>query len=117
MLDAARAEAADEPDVLYDLSQEYARLGLPRTAEEVLEQVLALDPAHAGASNDLGYAWAEQGRNLERAEALAREAVKEEPGQRRPCWTASAGCSTSGAGSRRPARRWSRRSAPRPWPP
>jgi tetratricopeptide (TPR) repeat protein len=79
VLDAARAAAADEPDVLYDLSQAYNRLGQRQTAEDVLQQVLKLDPLHAGASNDLGYAWAVQGRNLGEAEALARVAVTAEP--------------------------------------
>jgi len=79
VLDSARAAAADEPDVLYDLSQAYNRLGQNHTAEDVLRQVLKLDPFHPGASNDLGYAWAEQGRNLSEAEALARVAVNADP--------------------------------------
>ena len=79
MLDAARAEAADEPDVLYDLSRSTRGSASPGRPEEVLEQVLKLDPSHPGAGNDLGYAWAEQGRDLERAESLARRRVKEEP--------------------------------------
>jgi tetratricopeptide (TPR) repeat protein len=79
VLDAARTAAADEPDVLYDLSQAYNRLGQNHTAEDVLRQVLKLDPLNPGASNDLGYAWAEQGRNLGEAEALARVAVNADP--------------------------------------
>ena len=30
--------------------------------------MLKLDPSFAGANNDLGYTWAEQGRNLRQAE-------------------------------------------------
>jgi hypothetical protein len=41
--------------------------------------VLKLDPSHPGANNDLGYGWAEQGRNLRQAEALTRAAVEAEP--------------------------------------
>jgi Flp pilus assembly protein TadD len=80
VLDAARTAAADEPDVLYELSQGYNRLGQNNTAEDVLRQVLKLNPSHPGASNDLGYAFAEQGRNLGEAEALARVAVNADPG-------------------------------------
>jgi len=37
------------------------------------------DPRHAGASNDLGYSWADQGKNLDRAETLVKTAVAAEP--------------------------------------
>ena len=110
VLDAARAEAAagGEPDVLYSLSHLYDRAGQRPTAEEVLQQVLKLDPSHAGANNDLGYGWAEQGRNLPQAEALTRAAVEAEPDN--PSLLDSlAWVSTSAAASRRPAGPWSRR--------
>jgi len=45
----------------------------------VLARVLRLDPSYAGAGNDLGYSWAEQGKNLEQAEALVRGALRIEP--------------------------------------
>src|SRR5204863_1615243 len=80
VLDAARAAAAaDEPDVLYDLSLLYALVQQKQTAEDVLQQVLTLDPSNPSANNDLGYTWAEQGRDLERAEALTRTAVNAQP--------------------------------------
>jgi tetratricopeptide (TPR) repeat protein len=48
-------------------------------AEEWLEQVLDEFPEDAGAMNDLGYLWADQGKNLPRALEMARFAVEAEP--------------------------------------
>ena len=79
VLDAARIAAAGEPDVLYDLSGLYVRAGQSPMAEGLLRQVLKLEPSHAGASNDLGYFWAEAGTNLAEAESLTRAAVAAEP--------------------------------------
>jgi Tfp pilus assembly protein PilF len=47
--------------------------------EQVLEQVVKIDPQHAAACNDLGYSWADEGKNLARAEQLVRVAVAKEP--------------------------------------
>ncbi len=44
-----------------------------------MQQVVKLDASHAGACNDLGFEWADQGKNLPRAEALIRIAVAAEP--------------------------------------
>lgn len=79
VLDAARAAAADDPDVLYVLSGLYTRIGQKETSEQVLAEILKLEPTHAGACNDLGYSWAEQGKNLPQAEALIRQAIDSEP--------------------------------------
>ena len=38
-----------------------------------------MDPRHAAASNDLGYTWADEGKNLDGAERLVRVAVDAEP--------------------------------------
>jgi tetratricopeptide (TPR) repeat protein len=48
-------------------------------AEEWLEQVLDEFPEDAGAMNDLGYLWADQGKNLERALEMVRFAVEADP--------------------------------------
>ena len=48
-------------------------------AEEWLEQVLDEFPEDAGAMNDLGYLWADQGKNLPRALEMARFAVEADP--------------------------------------
>ncbi|MGO8750569.1 MAG: tetratricopeptide repeat protein [Thermoguttaceae bacterium] len=46
---------------------------------ECLEQVLDEFPGDAAASNDLGYLWADQGKNLLRAHRMIQRAVAEEP--------------------------------------
>ncbi len=63
--------------------------GDPPRAEGYLKQVLALDPDHVGANNDLAYAWAEEDRNLAKAEQMARKAVSAEP--TRPAYIDSLG--------------------------
>jgi len=50
-----------------------------RRAEEWLEQVLDEFPDDPAASNDLGYLWADQGKNLLRACRLTEKAVEQEP--------------------------------------
>jgi tetratricopeptide (TPR) repeat protein len=82
MLDAARQAVADDPDALYQLSHLYARMGKQSIAEEVLAQVLALEPTHPPASNDLGYGLADRGEQLAKAETLIRQAVSAEPSNR-----------------------------------
>src|SRR5690606_26453826 len=79
VLDAARTAAGDEPDLLYSLSHLYGVIDRPHTTNEVLQQVIELDPTHAPAANDLGYSWADEGIHLQRAEELVRLAVKTEP--------------------------------------
>lgn len=74
-----RRAFGDDPDLLYEISGLYARAGQNAASEQVLRQVLKLDPSDAGASNDLAYTWAEQGKNLGEAEALVRQAVNAEP--------------------------------------
>jgi tetratricopeptide (TPR) repeat protein len=79
VLDETRKSAADDADVLYILSGLYAKTGQTQTAQQVLADVLKLDPSHAGASNDLGYSLAEDGKNLSHAESLIRQAIALEP--------------------------------------
>jgi tetratricopeptide (TPR) repeat protein len=45
-------------------------------AEEYLRKILETDPQDATACNDLGYLWADQGKNLEEAEKLIRKALE-----------------------------------------
>jgi Tfp pilus assembly protein PilF len=79
VVDAARNAAGDDADLLYTISGLYARIGKKQASESALEQVIKLDPAHAVASNDLGYMLADDGRELPQAEDLIRRAVKAEP--------------------------------------
>jgi tetratricopeptide (TPR) repeat protein len=79
VLDETRAVVAKDPDLLYQIAHLYELVDQPETANDVLEQVVALDPNHASACNDLGYSWADEGRNLDRAAALISVAVAQEP--------------------------------------
>jgi len=49
------------------------------SAEEWLEQVLDEFPDDASALNDLGYLWADEGKHLERAQRMIRQALRQEP--------------------------------------
>ena len=77
--EVAEALGDADADALYQVAHQYERVGQKATTEKVLREVLALEADHAPAANDLGYLLAEQGRELERAEALARLAVGAEP--------------------------------------
>jgi predicted Zn-dependent protease len=81
VLDAARESAAKDkdPDLLYYIASLYTRVGEKGTTEKILEQIVQIDPQHAPACNDLGYGWADAGKNLTRAESLIRVAVQKEP--------------------------------------
>ncbi len=79
VLDAARAAVANDPDLLYYVAHLYERIEQKETTEQLLGEVVRMDPHHAAASNDLGYTWADEGKNLDRAESLVRVAVEQEP--------------------------------------
>lgn len=79
VLDSTRTATASDPDLLYNLAQIHARLDQKQACEDVLQQIVRLDPAHASASNDLGYTWADQGKRMAEAESLIRVAVAAEP--------------------------------------
>jgi predicted Zn-dependent protease len=79
VLDAARDAAVRDPDVLYYIAGLYSRIGQDDVTEQTLAEVVQIDPQHAAASNDLGYGYANKGKNLDRAEQLIRVAVQAEP--------------------------------------
>jgi tetratricopeptide (TPR) repeat protein len=54
----------------YTAMREFAK------AEEQLRLILQCDPNDATANNNLGYLWADQGKNLDEAERLIRKAVE-----------------------------------------
>jgi tetratricopeptide (TPR) repeat protein len=62
-------------EVRYTLSEVYSQAKLYPQAEEQLRLILREQPKEARAHNDLGYLWADQGKNLEEAEKLIREAL------------------------------------------
>lgn len=61
------------------LSNVYVNLGDTKKGEEVLEAFLADNPDDPGVNNDLGYLYADQGKNLERAKSMIEKAIKAEP--------------------------------------
>ena len=52
-------------------------------AEEQLRLILQADPNDATANNNLGYLWADQGKNLQEAERLIRKALELDREQKR----------------------------------
>lgn len=79
VLDELRRAAAEDIQTLYFVAHLYEQAGHSELTEQVLTDVLRLDPENVSASNDLGYMWADKGRNLERAEKMIRLAVDGEP--------------------------------------
>jgi len=69
----------DSTSLLFWLAAAHERSGKPRQAEDLLQQLLAIDPTFAPALNYLGYMWADAGENLERALLLVQQAVDIEP--------------------------------------
>ena len=81
------ADHPDGPDsygVRYFLANVHSQLGKHKDAEAELLKIIEASPAPraelvAGANNDLGYMWADEGRNLDRAEQMIRSALKSNP--------------------------------------
>jgi tetratricopeptide (TPR) repeat protein len=69
----------EELDLQFELGSAYERSGDRANAEQVFQQILAKKPDHAATLNYLGYMWAEQGTNLERAAEMLNRAVTQEP--------------------------------------
>lgn len=79
VLDGLRESVSRDPGDLYALAGAYSRLNAMERSEQALAEVLKLDPSFAGANNDLGYTWAEQGKNLPQAEEMVAKALRAEP--------------------------------------
>ena len=62
-----------------NLSTAYTNVGDFAKGEAELEILFAKTPDDPGVNNDLGYLYTEQGKNLEKAEAMIRKAVADEP--------------------------------------
>jgi len=73
----------DVVEVRYVLSNVYSAAKQHAKSEEQLKLILKIDPLNATANNDLGYLWADQGRNLEEAENMIRAALEADRLQRR----------------------------------
>ena len=63
----------------FSLSAIYVLKGEMEKGEGVLQDVLKNDPENTQANNDLGYLWADQGKNLEQALAMIQKAIAQEP--------------------------------------
>lgn len=61
-----------------NLSIIYVNMGDYAKGEAELEALLERNADDAGVNNDLGYLYADQGKNLEKAEAMIRKAVQED---------------------------------------
>jgi tetratricopeptide (TPR) repeat protein len=63
----------------YSLSNMYVLKGDIRKGEEILETIYREDPDDVSVNNDLGYLYADQGKNLEQAEGMIRKALAADP--------------------------------------
>ena len=63
----------------FSLSAVYVQLGELKRGEEILEKFLAENPEDIGVNNDLGYLYADQGKNLKKARKMIQKAVDAEP--------------------------------------
>ncbi|MFN4260528.1 MAG: tetratricopeptide repeat protein [Gemmataceae bacterium] len=69
-------EPQEVRDIRYSLSSVYSMAKDYPKAEEQLRLILEQDPNDATANNDLGYIMADQGKNLDEAEAMIRKAIE-----------------------------------------
>ncbi|MEL7058467.1 MAG: tetratricopeptide repeat protein [Acidobacteriota bacterium] len=81
MLEAVLAERPDDQATLFSLGAAYERTGQLDAAESTFLKLLDQSPDDPQALNYLGYMWAEQGRNLERALEMIERAVAAAPDQ------------------------------------
>ncbi|MGQ0635481.1 MAG: tetratricopeptide repeat protein [Planctomycetaceae bacterium] len=65
--------------VQYSLSNVHVLKGEMAKGEEILERIYRENPEEISVNNDLGYLYADQGKNLEQAEEMIRKAVNAEP--------------------------------------
>jgi tetratricopeptide (TPR) repeat protein len=70
-------------ELRYLLSNVYSAAKRSADSEEQLQLILKIDPDNATVNNDLGYLWADQGRNLQAAEQMIRKAMELDRVQRR----------------------------------
>jgi tetratricopeptide (TPR) repeat protein len=81
-------DPAEIIELRYVLSGVYGAAKQHDKSLEQLQLILKIDPDNVAVNNDLGYLWADQGKNLEVAEAMIRKALDIERSQRRrhPNW-------------------------------
>jgi tetratricopeptide (TPR) repeat protein len=76
-------QPGDSREIRMGLYEVYSAMHNFPHAEEQLQLILKSDPDDATANNDLGYLWADQGKNLEQAEKLIRRALELDAQQRK----------------------------------
>jgi predicted Zn-dependent protease len=79
LLEKVRTRQPDDQNVIFQMGAFYERAGKTKDAERTFLQLLDKAPDHAPTLNYLGYMWAEAGTNLQRAEQMLVEAVRQEP--------------------------------------
>jgi tetratricopeptide (TPR) repeat protein len=79
VLDRTHAAVQDDPERLLAIAHLYEQVDRAAQTPLVLAEVLHRDPQNPGANNDLGYEWADQGKQLPQAEQMIRRAVAAEP--------------------------------------
>ncbi len=77
------SKPAESVELHYLLSNVYAGAKRQADAESELQTILKIDPDNPTVNNDLGYLWAEQGKNLKVAEDMIRKALEVDRSQRR----------------------------------
>jgi tetratricopeptide (TPR) repeat protein len=73
------SEGSIRIQVLFWLGAAYERTGRDADAETAFQELLESEPQFAPALNYLGYMWAEEGENLDRALSMVSQAVSMEP--------------------------------------
>jgi tetratricopeptide (TPR) repeat protein len=63
----------------FSLSAIYVQLGEVTKGEQILERYLEENSDDPGVNNDLGYLYADQGKNLKKAKSMIQKAIKAEP--------------------------------------
>jgi tetratricopeptide (TPR) repeat protein len=76
-------QSGDIVEIRLTLANLYSAMRSFPKAENELQLVLKADPTNATACNDLGYLWADQGKNLKEAEELIRKALELDQDQRK----------------------------------
>lgn len=79
LMKAAANAKPDDMDLQFELGSVLERAGDRKLAEDTFLKLLEKNPDHAPTLNYLGYMWAENGENLERAHEMLVRAVNQEP--------------------------------------
>jgi len=72
-------ESPDDAEILYNIGVIHGEARQIDEAIRYMKIVLGMNPDHAGALNYVGYTWAEQGTNLDEAEAMISRALELRP--------------------------------------